>query len=123
MYYRGAQAAIIVYDITSEESFSRAQKWVKDLQRQDPEIVIALAGNKLDLEDQRVITTEMAKDYAEENSLLFSETSAKTAMNVNELFVAIAKKLPKVNTSVSNSRLLLHPEPVEQSKSPGCYGS
>ncbi|XP_059812450.1 ras-related protein Rab-5C isoform X2 [Hypanus sabinus] len=55
MYYRGAQAAIVVYDITNTE----------------------------------------AQAYAEDNSLLFMETSAKTAMNVNEIFMAIAKKLPK----------------------------
>ncbi|XP_019405968.1 PREDICTED: ras-related protein Rab-5C [Crocodylus porosus] len=55
MYYRGAQAAIVVYDITNTD----------------------------------------AQTYADDNSLLFMETSAKTAMNVNEIFMAIAKKLPK----------------------------
>jgi len=96
MYYRGAHAAIVVYDITSKDSFDRAQNWVKELQRQgNPNIVIALAGNKLDLADHRQVTAEEAQAYAEENGLLFMETSAKTAMNVNELFVAIAKKLPK----------------------------
>jgi len=96
MYYRGAHAAIVVYDITSKDSFDRAQNWVKELQRQgNPNIVIALAGNKLDLADHRQVTAEEAQVYSEENGLLFMETSAKTAMNVNELFVAIAKKLPK----------------------------
>ncbi|CAE1282107.1 Ras-related protein Rab-6D,Ras-related protein RABA1i,Ras-related protein Rab-4B,Ras-related protein Rab-26,Ras-related protein YPT3,Ras-related protein Rab-1,Ras-related protein RABA4c,Ras-related protein RABA1f,Ras-related protein RABA1e,Ras-related protein RabJ,Ras-related protein RIC2,Ras-related protein RABA1d,GTP-binding protein YPT31/YPT8,Ras-related protein Rab-31,GTP-binding protein yptV4,Ras-related protein RABA4b,GTP-binding protein ypt5,GTP-binding protein ypt3,Ras-related protein Rab6,Ras-rela len=96
MYYRGAQAAIVVYDITNQDTFSRAKSWVKELQRQaSPNIVIALAGNKADLANKRMVEHEEAHAYAEENSLLFMETSAKTAMNVNEIFLAIAKKLPK----------------------------
>jgi len=96
MYYRGAQAAIVVYDITSSESFERAKAWVKELQRQgNPNIVIALAGNKVDLAAHRKVQIEDAQNYSDENGILYMETSAKTAANVNELFVAIAKKLPK----------------------------
>ena len=96
MYYRGAQAAIVVYDVTNNDTFNRAKTWVKELQRQaSPNIVIALAGNKKDLSNKRMIDTEEAKAYAEDNGLLFMETSAKTAFNVNEIFLAIAKKLPK----------------------------
>lgn len=97
MYYRGAQAAIVVYDVTNPDTFARAKTWVKELQRQaSPNIVIALAGNKCDL-PTRAINQEDANAYAEENNLLFMETSAKTAANVNEIFMAIAKKLPKTD--------------------------
>eukprot|EP00042_Codosiga_hollandica_P044684 m.445335 g.445335 ORF g.445335 m.445335 type:complete len:243 (+) comp56849_c0_seq1:239-967(+) len=102
MYYRGAQAAIVVYDITNADTFARAKNWVKELQRQASQtIVIALAGNKADLgargdpKSKRAVETEEAQSYADENNLLFMETSAKTAINVNEIFVSIAKKLPK----------------------------
>ncbi|KAK7919542.1 hypothetical protein WMY93_010826 [Mugilogobius chulae] len=96
MYYRGAQAAIVVFDITSAESFVRAKTWVMELQRQaSPNIVIALAGNKADMVNKRAVEAQEAQEYADDNRLLFMETSAKTAMNVNEIFMAIAKKLPK----------------------------
>ncbi|KAJ4439121.1 Ras- protein Rab-5C [Periplaneta americana] len=90
MYYRGAQAAIVVYDITNQDTFGRAKTWVKELQRQaSPNIVIALAGNKADLANKRMVEYDEAQGYAEENGLLFMETSAKTAMNVNDIFLAI----------------------------------
>lgn len=96
----GAQAAVVVYDITSIESFERAQAWVKELQRQgSPNIVVALAGNKLDRQEARQVETTNAQAYAKENGILFMETSAKTAVNVNELFLAIAQKLPKQSSS------------------------
>merc|ERR1712170_35248 len=57
MYYRGAAAAIVVYDITDPDSFAGAKSWVKELQRRgDPNVIIALAGNKADLEQRRHFT-------------------------------------------------------------------
>jgi len=92
MYYRGAQAAIVVYDITSQDSFQRAKSWVRELQKQAlPNIVIALAGNKADMAQKRTVDADEGKSYADENGLLFMETSAKTALNVNELFFSHSK--------------------------------
>ncbi|KAF4076061.1 hypothetical protein AMELA_G00226080 [Ameiurus melas] len=126
MYYRGAQAAIVVYDITNEESFARAKNWVKELQRQaSPNIVIALAGNKADLASKRALDFQDAQSYADDNSLLFMETSAKTSMNVNEIFMAIAKKLPKnepqaPGSSAGRNRGVDLAETAQPAKGPCC---
>jgi len=96
MYYRGAQAAIVVFDITNRNSFGKAKDWVKELQQQgDPNVVVAFVGNKIDMENMRKVNTEESQRYASDNGLFYMETSAKTANNVSELFMKIAKQLPK----------------------------
>lgn len=117
MYYRNAQSALVVYDLTKPTSLLKARHWVAELQRQaSPGIVIALVGNKLDLSsssapnadstdddaegdaaegDARKVSTAEAKGYAEEEGLLFFETSAKTGENVQEVFTAIANAIPE----------------------------
>lgn len=109
MYYRNANCAVVVYDITHASSLDKAKSWVKELQRQANEnIIIALAGNKLDLvnehPDKRAIPAAEAQAYAREAGLLFFETSAKTAENVRELFTAIARKLPLDQAGPRNMR-------------------
>lgn len=119
MYYRNAQAALVVYDLTKPTSLIKAKHWVAELQRQaSPGIVIALVGNKLDLTDDAVeagshggegaesggesgdarkVSKAEAKTYAEEEGLLFFETSAKTGANVAEVFTAIANAIPETS--------------------------
>jgi len=133
MYYRGAAAAVVVYDITNRQSFLRAKSWIKELQRQgNPNIVIALAGNKLDLAESggaRQVESDEARQYADENGILFVETSAKTNHMVAELFKTIAVKLPKGAGGAGgaagqqrNANIVINPEDenAAQQKKGGC---
>ncbi len=92
MYYRNANCAVVVYDITQATSLEKARTWIRELQRQaDPSIVIALCGNKLDLAARRQVSQEEAKKYAEEEGLMWTETSAKTGEGVAEIFTEIGE--------------------------------
>ncbi|KAG6639610.1 hypothetical protein CIPAW_10G112900 [Carya illinoinensis] len=116
MYYRGAAAAIIVYDITNQASFERAKKLVQELKAQgNPNIVMALAGNKADLLDMRKVAVEEAQAYAQENGLFFMETYAKTATNVNDVFYEIVQ--PVQNPS---GMVLMDNRPAERVTSASC---
>lgn len=92
MYYRNANCAVVVYDITQSASLEKARSWIRELQRQaDPSIVIALCGNKADLSARRQVSQEEAKKYADEEGLMWGETSAKSGEGVQEIFTAIGQ--------------------------------
>ncbi|KAG5860497.1 Rab5-like GTPase [Encephalitozoon hellem] len=96
MYYRGAQVALIVYDITSAESFETAKRWVEELGFEKPkEFIKVLIGNKSDLESDRRVEYQQGKEYADSHNLLFFESSAKTGKSIAEIFNAIAERVPK----------------------------
>ncbi|KAJ4836685.1 Ras- protein rhn1 [Turnera subulata] len=100
MYYRGAAAAVVVYDISSMDTFSRAKKWVEELQRLgNPNLVMALVANKSDLDSRREVKNEEGEQFAQDNAMFFTETSAKNANNINELFYEIAKRLARASPS------------------------
>jgi len=93
-YYRGAAGALLVYDITRRETFTHLTSWLNDaLENGNPDMAIMLVGNKKDLETRRTVSYEEGQRFARENNLLFLETSAKTAENVEEGFVATAKQI------------------------------
>ena len=75
-----------------QASFKTLQNWVQELQSLGPEnIVIAIAGNKCDLDDKREVDRDQAKGYADEINAIFVETSAKTGDNVQDMFTVISK--------------------------------
>lgn len=95
MYYRNANCAVVVYDITQTASLEKARSWIRELQRQaDPSIVIALCGNKLDLAARRQVTQEEAQKYADEEGLMWAETSAKNGEGVVDIFSRIGRSTP-----------------------------
>lgn len=95
-YYRGAAAALLVYDSTRRESFVNIMEWLNEARYNgNPDMSISLVGNKIDLQEEKVIGTEEAQAFARDNGLLFAETSAKTGAGVWEAFQLTAKDLCK----------------------------
>ncbi len=93
-YYKGAIGALLVYDITRKETFDHIIKWYNEVKLNgSKDICCILIGNKKDLEDQRQVKYEDGKRLAEEHNLLFLETSAKTAENVQECFTVSAERI------------------------------
>ncbi|KAJ1770649.1 GTP-binding protein of the rab/ypt [Coemansia sp. RSA 1843] len=97
MYYRNAEGAVVVYDITQEDSFRKAQSWINELQRQnDSKTVLALVGNKADLaQSKRTVSKDEGSKYAAQVNALFFETSAQTGECIQDLFTQLARKIPR----------------------------
>ena len=94
-YYRGAVGALLVYDISKHVTYENVVRWLKELRdHADSNIVIMLVGNKSDLRHLRAVPTDEAKQFAQENSLFFIETSALDASNVELAFQNILTGMP-----------------------------
>lgn len=93
-YYRGAVGAMLVYDITASLTFSSLDRWLKELRENaDHNIVVMLVGNKNDMVDLRAVSREDGMNFAKEKDLLFIETSAKDAVNVQESFLNLIEAI------------------------------
>jgi len=94
-YYRGAAGALLVYDITRRDTFTHLSRWLQEARQNGNEnMTIMLIGNKCDLEHRRQVSPEEGKKkFADENGLMFLETSAKTAHNVEEAFLKPAQEI------------------------------
>eukprot|EP01121_Diplochlamys_sp_Union-15-3_P021134 TRINITY_DN8453_c0_g1_i1.p1 TRINITY_DN8453_c0_g1~~TRINITY_DN8453_c0_g1_i1.p1 ORF type:complete len:213 (-),score=45.66 TRINITY_DN8453_c0_g1_i1:57-665(-) len=94
-YYRGTQGIILVYDITSEESFSHVFNWLEEVEihSSNVDVVKVLVGNKLDQERKRVVTKERAMSFAKEKKLIFGECSSKTGEGVREIVEEMVKTI------------------------------
>ena len=93
-YYRGSIGALLVYDITKRSSFENLQKWLEEMKENAySKMSIILVGNKCDLEDERQVSTEEGQAFADKHGLLFFETSAKTAANVEKAFLSVTQTI------------------------------
>uniref|UniRef100_A0A9J8DFL8 small monomeric GTPase n=1 Tax=Cyprinus carpio carpio TaxID=630221 RepID=A0A9J8DFL8_CYPCA len=97
-YYRDAQALLLLYDITRKSSFDNIRAWLTEIyEYAQKDVVIMLLGNKSDMAAERVITHEEGEKLAKEYGVPFMETSAKTGVNVELAFHAIARELKHRN--------------------------
>ncbi|KAF7667296.1 hypothetical protein LDENG_00068670 [Lucifuga dentata] len=95
LYYRGAHAALLVYDISKRETFIRAQMWLKELEKHyiQGSVVIWLVGNKGDLDQERQVSIQEGEALANDRGLFFTETSALSGHQVNELLLDTAHRV------------------------------
>lgn len=129
LYYRGAVAAILVFSITDEASFEKLKEWVRELQSNvDEPLVLAIACNKADLADQRIVSMETAQQYASSIGALIYETSAKSNTGVSQLFNEVARRLANTKSRAADassgaSSLPSMPDPLAELGAPrkkGC---
>ena len=141
-YYKNSVCAFIVYDITKRETFENVQVWLDDIKNQCPQtVLLVLVGNKLDLENERQISYEEGESFAQKNNMYFFETSAKTGVNIENLFLKSAETINeriqedfydlstgncgiKIGNEVNSDNIVLNKENVTKNDNNGgkcCY--
>ena len=134
-HYRKAVGALLVYDITLRESFLNTQRWLGELKQfAEPDCMIMLVGNKLDLvntnKSRRQVTFEEANLFSKENKLIFFETSALSNLKVSECFEDLIQEIynerRKVNNKYRNSNQqnnirLSKDKKINEKKSSSCF--
>ncbi|KAL5469452.1 hypothetical protein EMCRGX_G030707 [Ephydatia muelleri] len=107
MYYRGANAAIIVYDITSEKSFEEAKRWISELKGQtDESMVMCVVGNKCDLSERRAVSVQKGENLAQDIGAQFLETSASENVGIKEVFAKLAQSVSSNMSTIRSSNRL-----------------
>jgi len=106
IYYRDANGAVLVYDITDRDSFKKVRHWVKELRKiVGKDIVLCIIGNKIDLEKKRQVDKDEAIQYAEQVGAVHMLASAKTGANVEQSFLELTKGLiKKTNETMGSNR-------------------
>lgn len=107
-YYRGTAAALVVYDVTRPESFAHVKEWVADARNlASSSTALYVVGNKADLKSERQVSYEDGQRFCEDQHLPFSETSALTGLNVQEVFTQLAETVLRLIQSGSLSSSLV----------------
>ena len=106
-FYRNTSLAIIVYDISNKKTFENLDIWIKDLRSQtDQELPIFIVGNKSDKENERQVNSKEGKDFSlSRRTKYFTECSAKTGYNVQNIFYEAAKYLYSVCKELGQNKI------------------
>lgn len=105
MYYRGSRFAVVVYDVTDDNSYIGAKNWIYELKKNcDPNCIIILVGNKIDLKDKKLIFNDLEEFCLSEN-IINLQVSAKTGENIQDIFKKLADNIPE--DYIQNERYLL----------------
>lgn len=109
IYYRSSNGAILVYDITDEDSFQKVKKWIKELKKMlGADITLAIVGNKIDMNKNRNVDPEMAQNYADSVGATHYETSAKNNIGVEDVFINLTKQMIAVQDTKRANDQTLH---------------
>ena len=96
-YYKGSEGIILIYDVTKRESFENVKTWVSQIREEVcQKAVIYVVGNKIDMNETRVVTTEEGEKLSKELELPFKEASAKNGTNVDETFSDLAEMIDNI---------------------------
>ena len=129
-YYRGADGAIVIFDLTDQSSFNDLKKWIKDIKNYgEKDIQIIIVGNKLDLFNQRKVTQSQANNFCNENKYKYIEASAKDGTNLLKIFEELTfdltnKNLQKIKneenkkSQIKNLEIMVKEETQKEKK--GC---
>ena len=124
LYYKGKNGILVVYDITNRQSFDDINFWLNEIkEKANKNTVLLLVGNKCDLEDERKVSFQEGKDFADNNGIKFIETSAKTNQNVDEAFEILIDEVIKNNKDILkkiNNNIILTKKNVYKKKVGGC---
>jgi small GTP-binding protein len=123
-YYRNASAVIIVYDVTSQDSFDKVAGWIDEVRRHI-QVPLLIVGNKCDLVERRQVTTEAGTEFAQRQGLIFMETSAKVNTNIEEAFRQLSKQLvdaelAKPKPAETPGNVVLNPTKTPKKKKKFC---
>ena len=103
-YYKSANGIILIYDVTSLVTYENVKAWISQIREEaPPNVVIFIAGNKIDMEEERKVNTEDGKRLADEYGFPFYETSAKEDININETFEDLVESIDKVYSNLETN--------------------
>ncbi|XP_073245424.1 ras-related protein Rab-37-like isoform X2 [Porites lutea] len=121
-YYRDSQALLLLYDVTSESSFENIRAWLSEIyEYASSDVIIMLLGNKADLTNQRVISREQGEQLAKTHNVAFMETSAKSGLNVDLAFMAVARDMKHRSLKrPSEPKFNIEQYVESQREKPGC---
>ncbi|XP_010568778.1 PREDICTED: ras-related protein Rab-26 [Haliaeetus leucocephalus] len=124
-YYRDAHALLLLYDVTNKASFDNIQAWLTEIHEYaQQDVVLMLLGNKVDSAQDRVVKREDGEKLAKEYGVPFMETSAKSGLNVELAFTAIAKELKHRSMKLPNEpKFKLHDYVKKEVRGSSCCRS
>ncbi|EPR79248.1 GTP-binding protein YPT1 [Spraguea lophii 42_110] len=106
-YYRGADAIIVVFDLTDKDSFNELNSWLLEIERHTKDVFKIVLGNKVDMKERILIEDKAIDKFLEENKMdkeYFAKVSAKKDVLVKEMFEKISRKLMEINKTETRNK-------------------